>query len=70
MCIVAPGAAVIIAEECGAENNSITVAWQPPQTSYVEGYVLEIDDGAGGAFRVIFFKLFPPSNDKHIHTLF
>ena len=39
-------------EECGAENNSVTVAWAPPPTSFVEGYVLEIDDGAGGAFRV------------------
>jgi len=48
----APSAPVIIPEECSAENNSVTVAWQPPPTSYVEGYVLELDDGNGGEFRV------------------
>jgi len=50
--ITAPGPAMIIPEECSAENNSVTIAWQPPPTSFVEGYVLEIDDGAGGPFRV------------------
>jgi tripartite motif-containing protein 9/67 len=48
----APAAPAIIPEECSAENNSVTVAWQPPPTSYVEGYVLELDDGCGGDFRV------------------
>lgn len=51
-CFAAPGPVVIIPEECSAENNSVTIAWQPPPTSFVEGYVLELDDGAGGAFRV------------------
>ena len=55
----APGPAIIIPEDCGAENNSVTVAWQPPHTSFVEGYVLEIDDGAGGPFRVSTVKLTP-----------
>jgi hypothetical protein len=50
--ITAPGPVILIPEECSAENNSVTIAWQPPQTSFVEGYVLELDDGAGGAFRV------------------
>lgn len=49
---LAPSAALIIAEECSAENNSVTIAWQPPASSYVEGYVLELDDGNGGDFRV------------------
>lgn len=48
----APVAPMIIPEECNAENNSVTVAWQPPSLSHVEGYVLELDDGNGGDFRV------------------
>ncbi|VEN54341.1 unnamed protein product, partial [Callosobruchus maculatus] len=46
-----PLAPIIIPEECSAENNSVTVAWQPPPHSHVEGYVLELDDGNGGDFR-------------------
>lgn len=30
----------------------MTVAWQPPSHCFVEGYVLELDDGSGGEFRV------------------
>lgn len=48
----APSAALIITEECSAENNSVTIAWQQPASSYVEGYILELDDGNGGDFRV------------------
>ncbi|XP_039284984.1 E3 ubiquitin-protein ligase TRIM9, partial [Nilaparvata lugens] len=50
----APTSPSIIPEECSAENNSVTVAWQPPPTSYVEGYVLELDDGSGGEFREVY----------------
>lgn len=42
----------IIPDECSAENNSVTVAWQAPSHSFVQGYVLELDDGTGGEFRV------------------
>ncbi|KDR08341.1 hypothetical protein L798_01298, partial [Zootermopsis nevadensis] len=49
-----PNAPAVIPEECSAENNSVTVAWQPPPTSYVEGYVLELDDGSGGEFREVY----------------
>ncbi|CAG9831487.1 unnamed protein product [Diabrotica balteata] len=49
-----PVAPIIIPEECNAENNSVTVAWQPPSLSHVEGYVLELDDGNGGDFREVY----------------
>lgn len=53
----------MIPEECSAENNSVTVAWQPPpghgivgcagqRGPAIEGYLLELDDGCGGEFRV------------------
>lgn len=50
----APLAPAMIPEDCSAENNSVTVAWQVPNHSFVEGYVLELDDGSGGEFRVNF----------------
>lgn len=48
----APQPPAIIPQDCSAENNSVTVAWQAPNHSHVEGYVLELDDGSGGEFRV------------------
>jgi hypothetical protein len=47
-----PLAPQIIPKDCSAENNSVTVAWQAPNHSFVQGYVLELDDGSGGEFRV------------------
>jgi len=49
----APGKPLVLSDECCAENNSITVAWQAAWNSRDEGYVLEIDNGNGdGKFRV------------------
>lgn len=41
-------------EKCCTRNNSVTLAWRtPPFThSTVDGYILELDDGDGGQFRV------------------
>ncbi|XP_017893587.1 E3 ubiquitin-protein ligase TRIM9 isoform X1 [Ceratina calcarata] len=63
--IAAPGAPILIPEECSAENNSVTVAWQPPpghgivgcasqRGPAIEGYLLELDDGYGGEFREVY----------------
>ncbi|KAK6183695.1 hypothetical protein SNE40_011124 [Patella caerulea] len=52
--IIAPGQPSIIPEECSAENNSVTIAWQPYSNSVVEAYTLELDDGNGGDFRVVY----------------
>uniref|UniRef100_A0A336MBB9 CSON013197 protein n=1 Tax=Culicoides sonorensis TaxID=179676 RepID=A0A336MBB9_CULSO len=51
-----PLAPQIIPDECSAENNSVTVAWQAPSSShsFVQGYVLELDDGSGGEFREVY----------------
>ena len=56
----APGQPSIIPEECSAENNSVTIAWQPYPGSIVDAYTLELDDGSGGDFRVgILINPFP-----------
>lgn len=50
--ILAPGHPSFIPERCSAENNTVTLVWSPYADSLVDAYVLEIDDGAGGNFRV------------------
>lgn len=42
----------IIHEECSAVNNSVTVAWKASNPLSNDGYVLEMDDGSRGEFRV------------------
>ncbi|XP_071505864.1 E3 ubiquitin-protein ligase TRIM9-like [Diadema antillarum] len=50
----APEAPSIIPSDCSAENNSVTIAWQAHLSSWVEGYVLELDDGNNGEFREVY----------------
>ncbi|KAM7289256.1 E3 ubiquitin-protein ligase TRIM9 [Ixodes scapularis] len=49
-----PGAPQLIPEDSTAENNCVTVAWQPRVGSFVQGYVLELDDGNAGPFREVY----------------
>ncbi|CAG5928464.1 unnamed protein product [Menidia menidia] len=41
-------------EKCCTRNNSVTLAWRVtlPVGSPIEGYILELDDGNGGQYRV------------------
>jgi len=66
--LAVPGAPTILQRESRAEKNTVTVVWQPHSGSSggaggaanagvnnggcVDGYVLELDDGNGGDFRV------------------
>ncbi|VDD74624.1 unnamed protein product [Mesocestoides corti] len=49
-----PSAPVFRAEECLSEGNIITLVWQPCPGFGIDYYTLEIDDGAGGAFRKVY----------------
>ena len=52
MCLAVPGAPRVLPDECSAENNTVTLAWRPQRGATIDGFVLELDDGSGGAFRV------------------
>lgn len=49
-----PAPPILQLEECCTHNNSATLSWKQPPLSMVqaEGYILELDDGNGGQFRV------------------
>lgn len=47
-----PSIPTIIHEDCSTVNNSVTVAWKALNPLSNDGYVLELDDGSGGEFRV------------------
>ncbi|VDO02810.1 unnamed protein product [Rodentolepis nana] len=49
---IIPNPPLFRAEECLSEGNIITLVWQPCPGIGIDYYTLEIDDGAGGAFRV------------------
>lgn len=53
--VIEPSILTIIHEECSAVNNSVTVTWKALNPASDDGYVLELDDGSGGDFRVINF---------------
>lgn len=52
--VTVPPSPLLQLEKCCTHNNSVTLAWRmPPFThSPVDGYILELDDGDGGQFRV------------------
>lgn len=49
-----PPAPLLQLETCCARNNSATLAWRATvaPVSPIEGYILELDDGNGGQYRV------------------
>lgn len=49
-----PAAPLLQLEKCCTRNNSATLAWRVtvPPGSPIEGYILELDDGNGGQYRV------------------
>ena len=52
--VTVPSAPSVIAEECSAEQNTVTVSWQTPEASStaVDGYVLELAEADDPEFRV------------------
>ena len=58
----APGPPCIIPGDCTAENNTVTIAWRSHPASSQDGFVLELDDGNEGDFRVSISVL--PSRGK------
>ncbi|CAN0249788.1 unnamed protein product [Lampetra fluviatilis] len=53
----APPAPVLeLSSECCTEGNAATLCWAPaPRTPVrVDGFILELDDGSGGAFREVY----------------
>lgn len=49
-----PPAPLLQLEKCCTRNNSATLAWRVamPTINPIEGYILELDDGNGGQYRV------------------
>lgn len=48
----APAKPIIKISECSAVNNTVTLSWAAPPLSRVDAYILELDDGSKGPFRV------------------
>lgn len=52
--VAVPPVPLLQLEKCCTRNNSVTLAWRTPPFTHspVDGYILELDDGDGGQFRV------------------
>lgn len=52
--VTVPPAPLLQLEKCCTRNNSATLAWRTPPLTHspADGYILELDDGDGGQFRV------------------
>ncbi|KRZ14047.1 E3 ubiquitin-protein ligase TRIM9 [Trichinella zimbabwensis] len=63
-----PECPTIITEACSAQNNSVTIMWKAPLNSYIEGYILEIDDGHGdGNFKEVYVGSDTACNVDNLH---
>ena len=49
-----PGVPEIVPDECSVTNNNIVLSWRMTDKSIPDGYLIEIDDGMGGAFEVVY----------------
>ncbi|XP_075265171.1 E3 ubiquitin-protein ligase TRIM9-like isoform X2 [Convolutriloba macropyga] len=49
-----PTSPLIVTDECYAENNSVSFSWRSHSSTWVDGYILEIDDGKMGRFREVY----------------
>jgi hypothetical protein len=52
--VTVPPGPLLQLEKCCTRNNSVTLAWRTPPFTHspADGYILELDDGDGGQFRV------------------
>lgn len=52
--VTVPPVPLLQLEKCCTRNNSVTLAWRTPPFTHspADGYILELDDGDGGQFRV------------------
>ncbi|XP_076800799.1 E3 ubiquitin-protein ligase TRIM9-like [Clavelina lepadiformis] len=49
-----PDKPTIKVEECGSQNNTVTLVWKVPTTRPVDGFKLEMDNGSNGPFREVY----------------
>lgn len=57
--VAVPPVPLLQLEKCCTRNNSATLAWRTPPFTHspADGYILELDDGDGGQFRVSWLRL-------------